>query len=252
MSTGSAPATVVLVHGGFVDGSGWQGVYDLLKADGYRVRVVQNPTLSLDGDVAATRWVTDAQDGPVVLVGHSDGGAVITEAGTHQNVAALVYIAAFVPDKDESVNTLIGGIPAGGPQPPILPPRDSFLLLDQDKFRDREPQVMKRTNRNVRRHMLPPLPHGKPGASRQQAGTSIPAPGAGANGHAGVRGAAGEDSPDRVARPSRYAMNCAKPAPYTTPGLPPMPITCEFAASGMCDALSAVQPVRGGLSTVWR
>ena len=134
MNTGSAEATIVLVHGGFVDGSGWQGVYDLLKADGYRVRVVQNPTLSLEGDAAATRWVIDAQDAPVVLVGHSYGGAVITEAGTHPNVAALVYIAAFAPDKDESVNTLIGGFPAHGPQPPILPPRDGFLLLDQGKF----------------------------------------------------------------------------------------------------------------------
>jgi len=134
MSTRSASATVVLVHGGFVDGSGWQGVYDLLKADGYRVRVVQNPTLSLEGDAAATRWVIDAQDDPVVLVGHSYGGAVISEAGTHPNVAALVYIAAFAPDKDESVNTLIGGFPADGPQPPILPPRDGFLLLDTEKF----------------------------------------------------------------------------------------------------------------------
>jgi len=134
MSTGSARPTIVLVHGGFVDGSGWQGVYDLLKADDYRVCVVQNPTLSLAGDVAATRWVIDAQDGPVVLVGHSYGGAVITEAGRHQDVAALVYIAAFVPDKDESVNALIGGFPADGPQPPILPPRDGFLLLDQEKF----------------------------------------------------------------------------------------------------------------------
>jgi pimeloyl-ACP methyl ester carboxylesterase len=134
MSAASARPTVVLVHGGFVDGSGWQGVYDLLKADGYRVCVVQNPTLSLAGDVAATRWVIDAQDGPVVLVGHSYGGAVITEAGRHQDVAALVYIAAFVPDKDESVNALLGGFPADGPQPPILPPRDGFLLLDQEKF----------------------------------------------------------------------------------------------------------------------
>jgi pimeloyl-ACP methyl ester carboxylesterase len=134
MSAASARPTVVLVHGGFVDGSGWQGVYDLLKADGYRVCVVQNPTLSLAGDVAATNWVIDAQDGPVVLVGHSYGGAVITEAGRHQDVAALVYIAAFVPDKDESVNALIGGFPADGPQPPILPPRDGFLLLDQEKF----------------------------------------------------------------------------------------------------------------------
>jgi pimeloyl-ACP methyl ester carboxylesterase len=134
MSAASARPAVVLVHGGFVDGSGWQGVYDLLKADGYRVCVVQNPTLSLAGDVAATNWVIDAQDGPVVLVGHSYGGAVITEAGRHQDVAALVYIAAFVPDKDESVNALIGGFPADGPQPPILPPRDGFLFLDQEKF----------------------------------------------------------------------------------------------------------------------
>jgi pimeloyl-ACP methyl ester carboxylesterase len=134
MTTSSAPAAVVLVHGGFVDGSGWQGVYELLKADGYRVGVVQNPTLSLEGDVAATRRVIDAQDGPVVLVGHSYGGAVITEAGQHEKVAALVYIAAFAPDKDESVNTLIGGFPQDGPQPPILPPRDGFLLLDREKF----------------------------------------------------------------------------------------------------------------------
>jgi len=130
----STAGNVVLVHGGFVDGSGWQGVYDALKADGYNVAIVQNPTLSLDGDVTATRWVIDAQDGPVVLVGHSYGGAVITEAGTHPNVAALVYIAAFAPDKGESVNSLIAGFPADGPQPPILPPRDGFLFLDPDKF----------------------------------------------------------------------------------------------------------------------
>jgi pimeloyl-ACP methyl ester carboxylesterase len=113
----SAGANVVLVHGGFVDGSGWQAVYELLKLDGHRVSVVQNPTLSLQGDVAATRWVLDAQDGPVVLVGHSYGGAVITEAGTHDKVAALVYIAAFAPDKGESVNTLIADPPPGAPVP---------------------------------------------------------------------------------------------------------------------------------------
>ena len=135
MNTSSAQATIVLVHGGFVDGSGWQGVYDLLEADGYRVRVVQNPTLSLAGDAAAAKLIIDAEDGPVVLVGHSYGGAVITEAGTHPNVAALVYVCAFAPDKDESVNSLIGGFPADGPQPPILPPRDGFLFLDRDKFR---------------------------------------------------------------------------------------------------------------------
>ena len=134
MATDSAAGTVVLVHGGFVDGSGWQGVYDRLKADGYDVAVVQNPTVSHADDVAVTKRVIDAQSEPVILVGHSYGGAVITEAGNHPNVAALVYIAAFVPDKDESVNTLIAGFPTDGPQPPILPPQDGFLLLDREKF----------------------------------------------------------------------------------------------------------------------
>jgi pimeloyl-ACP methyl ester carboxylesterase len=128
--------TVVLVHGGFVDGSGWQGVYSLLRKDGYSVSVVQNPTLSLEDDVAATRRVVDAQSEPVVLVGHSYGGAVITEAGNDPNVAALVYIAAFAPDKGESVNTLIGGFPKDAPGPPILPPQDGFLFLDREKFHD--------------------------------------------------------------------------------------------------------------------
>jgi pimeloyl-ACP methyl ester carboxylesterase len=109
MNAGSEVRNVVLVHGGFVDGSGWQGVYDLLAGDGYHVAVVQNPTLSLAGDAAAARLIIDAQGGPVILVGHSYGGAVITEAGTDPNVAALVYIAAFVPDQGESVNTLIAG-----------------------------------------------------------------------------------------------------------------------------------------------
>ena len=134
MTESNNPPSVVLVHGGFVDGSGWQGVYESLSRDGFRVSIVQNPTLSLDGDAAATRWILDAQDGPVVLVGHSYGGAVITEAGTHPNVAALVYVCAFAPDKDESVGSLIAGFTADGPQPPILPPRDGFLLLDRDKF----------------------------------------------------------------------------------------------------------------------
>jgi pimeloyl-ACP methyl ester carboxylesterase len=132
----AGPGTVVLVHGGFVDGSGWQAVYRLLKEDGYSVSIVQNPTLSLEGDAAATRRVVDAQNEPVILVGHSYGGAVITEAGTDPNVAALVYIAAFVPDKGESVNTLIGGFPTDVPGPPILPPQDGFLLLDREKFHD--------------------------------------------------------------------------------------------------------------------
>ena len=109
-------------------------MHDALTADGYRVAVVQNPTLSLEDDAAATRRVIDSLDGPVVLVGHSYGGAVITGAGLDEKVAALVYVAAFAPDKGESVNTLIAGFPAGGPQPPILPPRDGFLFLDRDKF----------------------------------------------------------------------------------------------------------------------
>jgi pimeloyl-ACP methyl ester carboxylesterase len=124
----------VLVHGGFVDGSGWQGVYESLSRDGFRVSIVQNPTLSLEGDVEATKQIIDAQDGPVVLVGHSYGGAVITEAGAHPNVAALVYIAAFAPDKGESVNSLLASFPADARQPPILPPKDGFLFLDRDKF----------------------------------------------------------------------------------------------------------------------
>jgi pimeloyl-ACP methyl ester carboxylesterase len=124
----------VLVHGGFVDGSGWEGVYHLLKEDGFNVSVVQNPTLTHADDVAVTRRVLDKQDGPTILVGHSYGGAVITEAGTHENVAGLVYIAAFAPDQGESVSTLIASFPTDGPQPPILPPLDGFLLLDREKF----------------------------------------------------------------------------------------------------------------------
>jgi pimeloyl-ACP methyl ester carboxylesterase len=125
---------VLLVHGGFVDGSGWQGVYDLLTADGFNVRIVQNPTITLEGDVAATTQLIDAQDGPVVLVGHSYGGVVVTEAGNHDRVEALVYIAAFAPDKGESVNGLIAEPPPGAPVPPILPPQDGFLFLDRERF----------------------------------------------------------------------------------------------------------------------
>ena len=134
MNTGPEVKNIVLVHGGFVDGSGWHGVYDHLTADGYRVAVVQNPTLSLAGDVAATRQILDGLNGPAVLVGHSYGGAVITEAGNHPNVAALAYITAFAPDKGESVNSLIADPPPGAPVPPILPPKDGFLFLDRDKF----------------------------------------------------------------------------------------------------------------------
>src|SRR6266446_723573 len=126
--------TIVLVHGGFVDGSGWQGVYKLLRKDGYTVRVVQNPTISLAGDVAATRLIVDAQEGRVLLVGHSYGGAVITEAGNDPKVAGLVYITAFAPDKGESVSSLIKDPPPGAPVPPILPPQDGYLFLDKTKF----------------------------------------------------------------------------------------------------------------------
>ena len=125
---------VVLVHGGFVDGSGWRGVHDLLTADGYTVAVVQNSTTSLANDVAATRRVIAAMDGPVILVGHSYGGVVISEAGTDPKVQGVVYIAAFAPDAGESVSSLIANPPAGAPVPPILPPQDGFLLLDRSKF----------------------------------------------------------------------------------------------------------------------
>ena len=134
-STAASVRNVVLVHGGFVDGSGWEGVYQALKKAGYNVAIVQNPTTSLADDVATTRRTIAAQDGPVVLVGHSYGGVVITEAGSDPRVAALVYIAAFAPDRGESVATLIQNPPPGAPVPPILPPRDGYLFLDREKFR---------------------------------------------------------------------------------------------------------------------
>ena len=126
--------TIVLVHGGFVDGSGWEGVYNILKKDGYNVAIVQNPTTSLADDVAFTKRVIAAQPGKSLLVGHSYGGVVITEAGTDPKVAGLVYVAAFAPDKGESVSSLIKNPPPGAPVPPILPPQDGFLMLDQSKF----------------------------------------------------------------------------------------------------------------------
>ena len=125
---------VVLVHGGFVDVSGWEGVYRKLKEDGYNVSIVQNPTLSLADDVAVTKRTLASQDEPAILVGHSYGGAVITEAGNDPKVAGLVYITAFAPDKGESVATLIKDPPPGAPVPPILPPQDGYLLLDRAKF----------------------------------------------------------------------------------------------------------------------
>jgi len=125
---------IVLVHGGFVDGSGWEGVYKTLKEDGYNVSIVQNTTLSLADDVAVTKRTLASQDGPVILVGHSYGGAVITEAGNDPKVVGLVYITAFAPDKGESVATLIKDPPPGAPVPPILPPQDGYLFLDRAKF----------------------------------------------------------------------------------------------------------------------
>jgi pimeloyl-ACP methyl ester carboxylesterase len=128
-------ATIVLVHGGFVDGAGWEGVYNILKKDGYNVSIVQNPTASLADDVAVTRRVIAQAPGPVVLVGHSYGGVVVTEAGTDPKVAGVVYIAAFAPDKGESVQSLIANPPPGASVPPILPPVDGYLFLDRAKFR---------------------------------------------------------------------------------------------------------------------
>jgi pimeloyl-ACP methyl ester carboxylesterase len=133
-AAGGSQKAIVLVHGGFVDGSGWEGVYQKLKTDGYDVSIVQNPTQSLAGDVAATYAVIDMQDKPVILVGHSYGGVVVTEAGNHPKVAGLVYITAFAPDAGESVATLIANPVPGAPVPPILPPKNGFLLLDKAKF----------------------------------------------------------------------------------------------------------------------
>ena len=126
--------SVVLVHGGFVDGSGWQGVHDILMRDGYEVIVTQHPTVTLDDDVAYVRRAIASAKNPVVLVGHSYGGVVITEAGNDPKVASLTYIAAFAPDAGESVQALIANPPPGAPVPPILPPQDGFLFLDRDKF----------------------------------------------------------------------------------------------------------------------
>ena len=130
----SSIKNVVLVHGGFVDGSGWQGVYAVLTRKGFKVTAVQNPTVTLADDVAFTRRAIAAQDGPVILVGHSYGGVVISEAGTDPKVKGLVYIAAFAADAGESVSSLIANPPPGAPVPPILPPQDGFLFLDRDKF----------------------------------------------------------------------------------------------------------------------
>jgi pimeloyl-ACP methyl ester carboxylesterase len=131
---GNNKPMIVLVHGGFVDGSGWEGVHKILRKDGYTVSIVQNPTISLADDVVVTKRIIAAQNGPVILVGHSYGGVVVTEAGNDPKVVGLVYIAAFAPDKGESVSTLIQDPPPGAPVPPILPPQDGYLFLDKAKF----------------------------------------------------------------------------------------------------------------------
>ena len=133
-SGSDAQPTILLIHGGFVDGSGWERVFTRLRKDGYSVSVVQNPTTSLADDVAATRRAIDASNGPVILVGHSYGGVVITEAGNDPRVVGLVYIAAFAPDNGESVGKLIANPAPGAPVPPILPPKDGFLMLEKSKF----------------------------------------------------------------------------------------------------------------------
>src|SRR6266851_4712512 len=125
---------IVLVHGAFVDGSGWEGVYKILRRDGYSVSIVQNPTISLEDDVAVTKRTLAAQDGPTILVGHSYAGAVITEAGNHPKVAGLAYIAAFAPDKGESVATLNKHTAPGAAVSPILAPQDGYLFQDKAKF----------------------------------------------------------------------------------------------------------------------
>src|SRR6266852_5750328 len=134
-NTSTVVKNIVLVHGGFVDGAGWEGVYKTLKKNGYNISIVQNPTLSLADDVAVTKGTLVSQDGPAILVGHSYGGAVITEAGNDPKVVGLVYITAFAPDKGESVATLIKDPLPGAPVPPILPPQDGYLFLDRAKFR---------------------------------------------------------------------------------------------------------------------
>ncbi len=125
---------VVLVHGAFADGSGWRGVYDRLTAQGYKVSIVQNPLTSLADDVAATRRVLARQDGPTILVGHSYGGTVITEAGNDPKVAGLVYVAALAPDTGESTGDQFAEIPA----PPgfvIEPQSDGFGFVNLAKFK---------------------------------------------------------------------------------------------------------------------
>jgi pimeloyl-ACP methyl ester carboxylesterase len=123
---------VVLVHGAFADGSGWKGVADILTNDGYKVSVVQQPEISLAGDVAATNRIIDRQPGPVVLVGHSYAGAIITEAGRNPKVTSLVFVAAFVPDQGETLTALIKRTPPAANS--IGPIGGGLLIVDPAKF----------------------------------------------------------------------------------------------------------------------
>lgn len=171
---------VVLVHGGFVDGAGWRGVYDQLTADGFNVTVVQHQTLSLESDVETTQNALDLQDGPAILVGHSYGGIVITEAGRHERVAGLVYIAAFAPDAGESVNTLIADAPPGAPVPPILPPGTGSCSWTARSSRSRSRPTLRwtwrrswptRSSRGASRRSM--APSASPLGAASRAGTSL-------------------------------------------------------------------------------
>lgn len=136
---GAAPPTgavrnIVLVHGALTDGSSWRGVYDILRADGYHISIVQQPLTGLADDVAATKRVIDRQDGPVVLVGHSYGGSIITVAGADPRVRALVYVAALQPDVGETTNTLAAKIPGTVPGSDLQPTPDGFIFVDPARF----------------------------------------------------------------------------------------------------------------------
>ncbi|HLL29318.1 MAG TPA: alpha/beta hydrolase [Xanthobacteraceae bacterium] len=125
---------IVLVHGAITDGSGWRGVYDILTKDGYHVSVVQQPLTGLSDDVAATKRVIDQQDGPVILVGHSYGGTIITVAGADPKVRALVYVAALQPDVGETTNQLAASMPGEVPGSDLKPTKDGFIFLEPTKF----------------------------------------------------------------------------------------------------------------------